>query len=200
MSQACDLTMRLIHVFTCKDFHCLHNPFCADFKNLYNRHIRPCTDMNCRIRFCKNTRTIVKHARSCRLADCPVCLLLRACKIRQDKERKEREMKNKQERLLQLFHASECTYKEGECIHNPFCADIQKLWTHCLQCKDSACKSVPHCVTSRLMLFHYRNCKGCEMCTPVRQTIRNRLFPASEAVNGLMLLSGNRHPSGFSWF
>jgi len=200
-SQARDLTMRLIHVFTCKDVDCYHNPFCADFKQLYNLHIRLCSDSNCRIRFCKNTRVIIRHSRGCRLPDCPVCSLLRESRVRIEKNKKEREMKDKRERLLQLFHASKCTFKKGECIHNPFCADLQKLWAHCIQCKDSACKIMPHCLSSRLVLIHYGKCKGCEMCIPVRQTIQGHFSPASDAVNGLMLLSGGtKNPNKFTWF
>ena len=81
-------------------------------------------------------------------------------------------IRNKQQRLLLLRHASRCQYT-GKCPVTPHCASMKKLWEHIAVCKNQQC-DVPHCMSSRYVLSHYRRCKDprCPACEPVRETIR----------------------------
>jgi hypothetical protein len=81
-------------------------------------------------------------------------------------------IRNKQQRLLLLRHASRCQYA-GKCPVTPHCASMKKLWEHIAVCKNQQC-DVPHCMSSRYVLSHYRRCKDarCPACEPVRETIR----------------------------
>jgi len=78
-------------------------------------------------------------------------------------------LKQRQERLLLLRHASKCTIPEGKC-GTRHCAPMQKLWKHLSKCEEPDCKT-PHCVSSRYVLSHYHRCqdKNCEVCAPVRE-------------------------------
>jgi len=78
-------------------------------------------------------------------------------------------LKQRQERLLLLRHASKCTVPDGKC-GTRHCGPMQKLWKHLSDCKQADCK-VAHCVSSRYVLSHYHRCqdKSCEVCAPVRE-------------------------------
>ena len=81
--------------------------------------------------------------------------------------------KHKRQRLLLLRHASKCTAPPGQCKQTPHCAEMKVLWKHIASCKESQC-TVPHCMSSRYVLSHYRRCKGpCNICDPVRDAIKN---------------------------
>lgn len=89
----------------------------------------------------------------------------------------EKEKFSHQERLLLLRHAAKCTAKQGECkrILIPYCHELKKLWNHISSnCADRYC-AVAHCISSRRLLIHYRECqdKKCLICEPVRQVIRS---------------------------
>lgn len=84
-------------------------------------------------------------------------------------------LKQQQQRLLLLRHASRCTVT-GTCRATPHCAEMKRLWKHMSSCRKPKC-DVPHCVSSRYVLSHYRKCnKRCEVCTPVREAIRGKMM------------------------
>lgn len=81
-------------------------------------------------------------------------------------------IKNKQQRLLLLHHASQCPHGDGNCPRFKQCVDYKRLWHHISHCAEGRC-GVSHCLSSRAILSHYRSCKntGCEICRPIRQKI-----------------------------
>jgi len=82
-----------------------------------------------------------------------------------------KETRHKRHRLLLLRHASKCTAENGTC--NPKCAEMKVSWKHLANCKDSYCK-VPHCLSSRYIISHYRRCRSpCNICGPVKEIIQN---------------------------
>ena len=84
-------------------------------------------------------------------------------------------IRQQQQRLLLLRHASGCRHENGKCPVTPHCARMKWLWRHIndAKCKDPQCQ-VAHCVSSRYVLSHYRRCKDprCAVCGPVRQVIQ----------------------------
>lgn len=83
-------------------------------------------------------------------------------------------LKQHQQRLLLLQHASKCTVTHGEtCKATPHCSTFKTLWQHVLSCKDDRC-TTKHCVSSRHVLSHYSKCKqtDCQVCGPVRSAVR----------------------------
>merc|ERR1712151_512359 len=99
----------------------------------------------------------------------------------QEEELTEVQKKNKkairqqQHRLILLRHASKCTL--GAACKTQFCSEMVPLWKHMKKCRSKSC-TVPHCLSSRCMLNHYRMCKSegraatCEVCAPVLQQIK----------------------------
>lgn len=81
----------------------------------------------------------------------------------------------KQKRLLLLHHASKCPYEEGSCPLGSRCTELKQLWQHVKTCKAQDC-DVPHCISSRFILTHYRHCKShrCRTCLPVREIIKRQ--------------------------
>ncbi len=81
----------------------------------------------------------------------------------------------KQERLVYLHHSARCNDKN--CTVTPMCGELQRLWRHLPNCRDPAC-TVPHCLSSRQVLNHYKDCKYqvgkdyCQICQPLRNIIR----------------------------
>ena len=189
------LTSRLTHVVTCKNGdQCMHDPFCENFKKLYRLHIRLCKDSACQVTYCKNTRTIIAHHKTCKDVICRVCLHIKDARSIVAKKVQEKRIKDDQERILQLFHASTCQYENGSCPKSPFCIDSKNLWIHIKACRDNNCKLL-QCVNSRRILSHYRDCKACAICTPVREAIRK----SNDAANVLLMLGGKEDTSGFDW-
>jgi ubiquitin len=82
-------------------------------------------------------------------------------------------LRQQQQRLLLLRHASMCRHENGKCPVTPHCAGMKRLWRHIADCKDEQCQ-VPHCKSSRYVLSHYHRCKDlrCEVCGPVREAIQ----------------------------
>jgi E1A/CREB-binding protein len=82
-------------------------------------------------------------------------------------------LKQQQQRLLLLRHASKCPHENNKCQVTPHCANMKTLWKHIMSCKDQDCKTA-HCVSSRYVLSHYSKCKdaACPVCGPVREAIR----------------------------
>lgn len=84
-------------------------------------------------------------------------------------------IKQQQQRLLLLRHASKC--KAGPSCKTKHCGQMVKLWQHMKKCRDKNCKT-PHCLSSRCVLNHYRMCKNanttstCEVCAPVMQLVK----------------------------
>jgi hypothetical protein len=79
--------------------------------------------------------------------------------------------------LLLWRHASRCQYNAGKCLLTVRCASTKKLWGHIAYCMNPQC-SVGHCVSSRVVLHHYRRrCKfaRCPVCAIVREA--NRTHP-----------------------
>lgn len=83
-------------------------------------------------------------------------------------------LKQQQQRLLLLRHASRCR-KEGNCDVTPHCALMQALWKHISTCKLPRCE-FKYCVSSRHVLSHYHRCRSetCQICEPVRSLQRNQ--------------------------
>jgi len=82
--------------------------------------------------------------------------------------------------LLLLRHSSKCKTVDGQCTVTPYCDEMKKLWKHMSCCKDTECQ-VPHCLSSKNVLSHYRRCKGpCSMCDPVMEITR----PENSTDNG----------------
>lgn len=88
-------------------------------------------------------------------------------------EHRHQVLKQQQQRLLLLRHASKCPHTGNQCPVTPHCASMKQLWEHIMSCKDQECK-VGHCVSSRYVLSHYSKCKeaSCPVCGPVRDAIR----------------------------
>ncbi|GBG24486.1 Histone acetyltransferase HAC5 [Hondaea fermentalgiana] len=82
---------------------------------------------------------------------------------------KDQILKQRQQRLLLLRHASRCQNPEGTCKVTELCARMKSLWKHISKCKDPRCPE-PHCVSSRYVLSHYHRCvkEDCPVCKPVR--------------------------------
>ena len=82
-------------------------------------------------------------------------------------------IKQQQQRLLLLRHASKCPLEGGYCPVTPHCASMKQLWKHIMTCQDQDCK-VAHCVSSRYVLSHYSTCmdQACPVCRPIREANR----------------------------
>jgi hypothetical protein len=80
-----------------------------------------------------------------------------------------------QQRLLLLRHSSKCPHDDGCCPDTPYCGTMKILWGHIICCKENPSCDFVHCVSSRLLLKHYANCKlkSCCTCTPVREAVKN---------------------------
>ncbi|CAN0302855.1 unnamed protein product, partial [Discosporangium mesarthrocarpum] len=81
-------------------------------------------------------------------------------------------LRQQQQRLLLLRHASKCPHETDPCNVTPHCRAMKQLWKHIAECKIQTC-DVPHCVSSRFVLSHYHRCKKpkCAVCAPVREVI-----------------------------
>lgn len=91
--------------------------------------------------------------------------------LRTDEEKK-RCLEHQQNRLLLLYHASKCPIENCECPETPLCAYMKQHWKHVSICKDKRSRcSVPHCVSSRVILSHFHKCKdvNCPTCIPLRK-------------------------------
>ena len=82
-------------------------------------------------------------------------------------------LRQQQQRLLLLRHASKCPHENGNCPVTPHCVGMKRLWKHIAECKDQQCQ-MAHCVSSRYVLSHYHRCKDprCAVCGPVREAIQ----------------------------
>jgi hypothetical protein len=82
-------------------------------------------------------------------------------------------LRQQQQRLLILRHASKCPHENEKCPVTPHCAGMKRLWKHIGECKEYQCQ-FPHCVASRYVISHYHRCKDqrCEVCGPVRKAIQ----------------------------
>eukprot|EP01083_Nonionella_stella_P203912 743731_1 len=82
----------------------------------------------------------------------------------------------KQQRLLILYHASQCDSTEScPCTVTKHCAAMKTLWKHMSTCNDRECK-VKHCYSSRVILSHFQKCNDdfCRICIPVKAALSNR--------------------------
>jgi len=90
-------------------------------------------------------------------------------------KQKTKVVRQQQQRLILLRHASKCTV--GPSCKIKFCAQMVKLWNHMKSCRNKDC-TTPHCLSSRCVLNHYRICKAeertstCEVCSPVMGIIK----------------------------
>ncbi len=82
-------------------------------------------------------------------------------------------LKQQQQRIVLLRHASNCHHDIGKCIVTPHCAYMKNLWKHIISCKDLDC-TFNHCISSRYVLYHYSKCidTSCPICQPVRTAIK----------------------------
>jgi E1A/CREB-binding protein len=97
------------------------------------------------------------------------------CMMDSEMQRK-KVIRQQQLRLYLLRHASKCT--KGASCKTRYCPQMVKLWNHMkVSCPGADCQ-VPHCLSSRCVLNHYRICKDlnrtstCEVCAPVMKYIR----------------------------
>lgn len=99
-------------------------------------------------------------------------------------EHRRQVLKQQQQRLLLLRHASKCPHDDGRCPVTPHCWSMKQLWKHIMSCKDQECK-VAHCVSSRYVLSHYSKCKEqtCPVCAPVREAIKRNYERSKDVVN-----------------
>lgn len=84
-------------------------------------------------------------------------------------EKKNRALKDQQQRLLLLRHASKCHFAdEGQCSITPQCYQMKLLWEHLQNCRNNLC-SYSHCMSSRYVLEHFSKCKNlrCPLCGPI---------------------------------
>jgi hypothetical protein len=100
------------------------------------------------------------------------------------RSQREKVVRQQQQRLLLLRHASKCS--AGPNCKTQFCAEMVKLWQHMKQCRDKNCQTA-HCLSSRCVLHHYRICKGegrtstCEVCAPVMKQIKWQSMSSGES-------------------
>ena len=82
-------------------------------------------------------------------------------------------LRQQQQRLLLMRHASRCQHENGKCPGTAHCPRMKRLWKHIAECKDQQCQ-MAHCVSSRYVLSHYHRCKDqrCAVCGPVRDAIQ----------------------------
>ena len=87
-----------------------------------------------------------------------------------------RVVKQQQQRLLLLRHASKCPHDQGTCPVTAHCAQMKQLWQHIISCRVLECK-VQHCVSSRYVLSHYSKChsRTCVLCGPVRAAVTRQV-------------------------
>jgi E1A/CREB-binding protein len=95
-------------------------------------------------------------------------------------------LQQKQQRLLLLRHSYYCRHNNNNYYHKnhdnddddnicpvtPHCKTMKLVWYHMSHCVDHQCK-IPHCLSSRKILSHYKSCKhiSCAICRPVRLMI-----------------------------
>lgn len=90
-------------------------------------------------------------------------------------EQKRIAIRQQQQRLILLRHASKCNV--GEACKTKHCAQMVQLWNHMKSCRDKNCRT-SHCISSRCVLNHYRICKdsmqtaNCAVCGPVMELMR----------------------------
>ena len=85
-------------------------------------------------------------------------------------------IRQQQQQLIILRHASKCPYPAGKCPVLKQCGSMKTHWNHIMKCKSQNC-STPHCASSRYLLSHYSNCKEetCPVCGPVKAAIQRRM-------------------------
>jgi TAZ zinc finger len=81
----------------------------------------------------------------------------------------------KRERLIELYHASNCAHNEhanSPCPVSSRCSDMKALWCHMEGCNNRKC-GYPHCSSSRTILSHFQSCRFslCDVCAPVQKQI-----------------------------
>lgn len=110
-------------------------------------------------------------------------------------EHRKQVLKQQQQRLLLLRHASKCPHENGRCPVTPHCWNMKQLWKHIMSCKDQDCK-VAHCVSSRYVLSHYSKCKEptCPVCGPVREAIKRNYERSRDVVK----MARNPNPQGLA--
>lgn len=87
-------------------------------------------------------------------------------------EKETKLIQQQQQRLMILRHASKC--KLGSSCNVRYCSQMVSLWNHMKKCRNKDCKT-PHCLSSRMVLNHYRMCKRkgttatCKVCGPLYQ-------------------------------
>lgn len=110
-------------------------------------------------------------------------------------EHRKQVLKQQQQRLLLLRHASKCPHDCNRCPVTPHCWNMKQLWKHIMSCKDQECK-MPHCVSSRYVLSHYSKCKepSCPVCGPVREAIRKNYESSKNVVNQARKQSQSSNP------
>ena len=130
------------------------------------------------------------------------------CMMESETQRK-KVIRQQQLRLYLLRHASKCT--KGALCKTRYCPQMVKLWNHMkTSCPGADCK-VPHCLSSRCVLNHYRICKDfnrsstCEVCAPVMKYIRQeegievkimqQIQPISSGLNGCKEVDASFKPN-----
>lgn len=108
-------------------------------------------------------------------------------------DQRQQVLRQQQQRLLLLRHASKCPHENGKCPVTPHCAGMKRLWKHIAECKDQQCQ-MAHCVSSRYVLSHYHRCKDprCAVCGPVRDAIQRNHEKAKQLAMAQFLGSVSR--------
>ncbi|RYG96998.1 hypothetical protein EON65_53525, partial [archaeon] len=89
-------------------------------------------------------------------------------------EQREAAIKEFQQRLVLLHHASRCDQEDrGRCRITPYCAEMKALYQHVNACNVQQC-TYTHCVSTRFLLSHYYKCSenpDCQICKPLKDNI-----------------------------
>jgi len=114
-------------------------------------------------------------------------------------DQRQQVLRQQQQRLLLLRHASKCPHENGTCPVTPHCVGMKRLWKHIAECKDQQCQ-MAHCVSSRYVLSHYHRCKDprCAVCGPVREAIQRNHEKAKQLAMAQHAASKSRDNSGDS--
>jgi len=145
------------------------NPHCAQMKDSW-KHMTRCDDIRCTVAGCYYGRRVLYHYHRCKKKiRCQLCGPVLREKVAQN-------LRNQQQYLLLLHHASECPAVASEC-ENPHCAQMEDSWKHMTRCDDIHC-TVAGCYYGRRVLYHYHRCKKkirCQLCGPVlREKVAQR--------------------------
>lgn len=85
------------------------------------------------------------------------------------------EITQRQQKLVLLFHSSQCN-SGPFCSITHHCWEMKQLFIHIKDCKRRICP-MAHCASSKLALHHYTRCEDsiCFICIPIRNIVYQSL-------------------------